>query len=235
MKSRSGLFITGTDTDVGKTVVTAILAAILKRRGYDSGLFKPVQTGCVRGKCPDLEVYRRFVDFADAERAIIPVRLRAPQAPSIAAEMEKQKVQIEKIRASFYILSKNHRNMLVEGVGGLMVPVTRDHLVIDLIREFRLPALIVARPGLGTINHTVLTAEALRRRKIRIAGVIFSGTEKEGSRELRMVIREIVRIARIPALGTLGRFDMEKQSPREITEHADKSLRVDAILKFFKK
>ena len=204
---RGGLFITGTGTEVGKTTVTALLGALLQRSGYDLGLFKPVHTG-VRGRhCPDLEMYSRFITLTDAEREIIPLRFREPQAPTIAAEMEKKQVQIEKVLRTFYILRKRHANLLIEGIGGVEVPVSKDYRVRDLIRRFALPALVVARPDLGTINHTCLTVRALRHDGLVVAGIVFSNIPPGGRKTFRLVEREIVRLTRCPVLGRVPRFN----------------------------
>lgn len=219
---KKGLFITGTDTGVGKTFVVCALARLLQREGVDFGVFKPVQTGLVRGKCPDLETYRRDFRLPDPEELTIPVRLTAPQAPVIAARLEKQELFIEKIRRSFYILQKRHDNMLVEGVGGVMVPLTPGVLVADFIRMCGLPALVVARPDLGTINHTCMTVDVLRRKGVKVAGVIINKVKNPGNAVFRMVLAEIERIAGVPVLGTIGRSQPVK-----------KSLDYGAILKHF--
>ncbi|MFH0922080.1 MAG: dethiobiotin synthase [Fibrobacterota bacterium] len=230
-QKRGGLFITGTDTDVGKTLVTSLLGALLQAKGYDIGLFKPVQTGV---QCPDLEVYRRFVRLTDADDEIVPVRFREPQAPSIAARMEKKDAQIEKMLRTFYILQKRHKNLLIEGVGGILVPIGPKHQVMDLIKEFGLPALVVARPKLGTINHTCLTVLALRRAGIRVAGIVFNNLAPGEKEDFMHVEKEIRRLTRVPVLGCIPSI-RPKARPERILANAGIGFDMKRIQTFFVK
>ncbi len=235
MKNNHGLFITGTDTDVGKTIFTSVLAGVLDKKGYDFGIQKPIQTGMSNEKCTDLEVYKKFTKIKDNENLVIPERFREPQAPIISAELENRKVRIENIMESFYILNHKHKNMLIEGIGGVMVPITNSVMVVDLIRIFRLPVLIVSRPTLGTINHTCLTADFLKRRGIAIAGIVFSGVVQSENSIFIRVMEQIKRISRVPILGYLEKHDFFKSAPDGIVKRAEKTLKLDGILKFFKK
>lgn len=173
---RLGLLITGTDTEVGKTWVTALLAAALREAGLDLGVWKPVQSGCLPGQ-PEADSYRlkTISGVADAEAEICPFSYETPLTPLLAAQREGVSLQLDDLLAGGDPLFARHRCLLVEGAGGLAVPLTAEHMVIDLAVRLQLPVLVVARPGLGTINHTLLSIAYLRQHGLRVAGVIFNG------------------------------------------------------------
>lgn len=174
----AGLFITGTDTSTGKTVIAAGLAGALRHMGYSVGVMKPVQSGAaVRdGKrySQDAELMVKAAGPHDEDTLTCPVLLQEPLAPAVAAEMEGRSVNIELIKSAYMELTRRHEFVIVEGAGGIAVPVKNRFLISDLIACLGLPAIIVARPGLGTINHTVLTAEHAKNRKIPVIGVIIN-------------------------------------------------------------
>ena len=173
---RRGLFVTGTDTDVGKTVVTAGVAAALRRRGLDIGVWKPVQSGFRRGEAEaDSAVLMALSGVGDPKRLIAPYSFAARLTPMLAADLEGQRLTLADLVARGEPLFRRHRAVLVEGAGGLAVPLGEDFMVLDLAVALALPVLVVARPGLGTINHCLLTIEALRRRGLRVAGIVFNG------------------------------------------------------------
>jgi len=230
-----GLFITGTDTEIGKTVVTSIIGAILKEEGIDFGVFKPVQTGVEKGICPDLKVYKLFFEPDDMEEEIIPIKLKAPQAPTISAKLENNTIHIEKILQSFYILKQKHKNLLIEGIGGIMVPLTGEVLVYDFIKKTGLPAVVVTRPYLGTINHTCLTLSVLKHIGIKVAGIIFNRVNDIEDNIFQKVEEEIKRISNVPVLGYLRNYKIKKERIQEIISDARKTLFLDRILSFFSK
>lgn len=177
-----GIFILGTDTDVGKTVVTAGLACAFRARGIRVGVMKPVASGCIA--YGDMRVSEDIVFLMEAARneytsLSSPIRLKEPLAPSVAAEIEGTEIDVSKILRAYRQLGRQYDTILVEGVGGLCVPVRDDYFVSDLIRDLGLPVIIVGRIGLGTINHTLLTIEALRSRGITIAGVVLNGLDPQ--------------------------------------------------------
>ncbi|OGJ84516.1 MAG: dethiobiotin synthase [Candidatus Raymondbacteria bacterium RifOxyA12_full_50_37] len=229
-----GLFITGTHTGVGKTRVTAIIGALLRKQGIDFGVSKPVHTGVKGRTCPDLEEYKRFFSLSDPDALVCPVRLKAPQAPTIASALEKSPVMIETIDTSLYILRQQHVNVLVEGIGGVLVPLTQKVTVADLIKRTGLFAVVVASPQLGTINHTCLTIEALRNRKVPIAGVVFNKVAVT-SVVFDMIVQEITRMTRVPCLGYLGTHQKRMSTSGAIVRAALHTLQVKQIISFFKK
>jgi dethiobiotin synthetase len=203
---RNGLFITGTDTGVGKTFVAAGLANVLRRQGVDVGVMKPFETGCSTVR--RLMVPRDAVTLMRAARSgddidlVNPYRFRAPLAPFVAAAHEGRSVELCKVTTAFSKLRKKHSFMIVEGAGGILVPLTDRRSFLDLAALLRLPVLIVARPGLGTINHTLLTVMALRDRRLPIAGIVinYSRDQRTGLSE-RTNPDVIERRSGVPVIG----------------------------------
>jgi dethiobiotin synthetase len=174
-----GLFVTGTDTDVGKTLIAAGITAALRQRGLKAGYFKPIQSGCPEegGRLipTDARLVRELAALPEPLELLTPIPLRLPLAPGVAAAREGVKVDLARVAASFRELAGRYDFLVVEGAGGLYVPLV-DHgfLVLDLARWLRLPLLVVARAGLGTINHTALTVLAARQAGLPVAGVILN-------------------------------------------------------------
>jgi len=172
------LFITGTDTGVGKTLVTGFLARYLRERGENVVTQKWIETGCAGGSC-DIAEHLRLSGtegmIPDEVRSdMAPYTFKFPASPHLAASLEGKYIETLKIMDSLERLKKKFDTVLIEGVGGLLVPVTGGTVIADIVRELALPTLIVAGNRLGAINHTLLTVEALRSRRIEIAGIIFN-------------------------------------------------------------
>ncbi|MEW6325685.1 MAG: dethiobiotin synthase [Nitrospirota bacterium] len=175
---RRGIFITGTGTGVGKTMVAAALAAWFRAEGYDVGVMKPVQTGCRRAgkrwRLPDTDRLVRAARADDPIDLITPYRFAPPLSPLAAARRAGRPISMLRLVAAYRALARRHRVIIVEGSGGLLVPLTPRLTLADLIRRVRLPTVVVARAGLGTLNHTALTVDAARRRGLRVAGIILN-------------------------------------------------------------
>jgi dethiobiotin synthetase len=172
----SALFVTGTDTGVGKTFVCGALWRYLLGRGLKVGYQKWVSTGGT-GIPDDLQQCLTAAGLPFEQDSLehqVPYRFRLPASPHLAAEQEGRRIDPELILERFHYWVEKHDLLLVEGVGGLLVPLRRDLLLVDLLVRLRLPTLIVARSGLGTLNQTLLTLEALRARQIPVLGVVFS-------------------------------------------------------------
>jgi dethiobiotin synthetase len=169
-----GVFITGTDTGVGKTVVSCALARGLRAAGIDVGVMKPVETGVLATGPLDAQALRLAADAEDALDLVCPIQFAMPAAPQASAIEAGGDVSIERIRDCFDLLQKRHTFMLVEGAGGLLVPLDEETTMADLAQELELPVLIVARASLGTINHTLLTLEACATRGLEVVGVVLS-------------------------------------------------------------
>ena len=172
----AGCFITGTDTGVGKTVVAAALARCLTQRGINVGVMKPVETGCVseHGCLSDAARLRTAAGASDSIEMVSPYRLTAPLAPLAAARLSGVTIELDRIRMAFKRLSSAHDFVVVEGVGGVLVPITDDLDLREVIVALDLPAVVVGRAALGGINHALLTIEALQRRRIEIVGVVLN-------------------------------------------------------------
>ena len=192
--------MTGTDTEIGKTAITAGLAAVLKRRGINAGVMKPISAG---GRA-DAKLLKRAARSNQPLDTINPIYLRDPLSPNIAARREEKILNLAPVFDASNHLSKIHDYLLVEGVGGLLVPITDDFLVADLAARLDLPLLIVARAALGTINHTLLTIEAARARGLQINSVIYN-TLSAGSSDVsaQMSPEVVTRISGVPSSGTV--------------------------------
>src|SRR5258705_4630618 len=160
------LLITGTDTGIGKTIVAASIGQILHEQGYRVAVFKPVGSGCVHRReglvSEDAELLAHCANARHPLDLICPQRYAEPLAPAIAAERAGQPVDWTAIQRSIDLMTRDSDVLIVEGVGGLMVPMDDRYTVLDIAKWLGLPAVVVARPGLGTINHTLLTVNALR-------------------------------------------------------------------------
>ena len=178
LPKKNGLFITGTDTGVGKTLITGGIAAVLRAQGLTVGVFKPIVSGCRDEGVligDDTEFLAMCADAQYSLSVISPVTYKTPAAPSVCVEVEKRPINYEEIVTSYKYLCDNTDIVLVEGIGGAMVPIDDEHTVMDLAAEFDLPTVIVARPNLGTINHSLLTIEAVRNAGLPVAGLVISG------------------------------------------------------------
>ena len=177
-RMKRGFFITGTDTNVGKTYVASGLASTLRAKGVNVGVMKPAETGCRTQKGAlvpaDARALIKAAGVRDALSLVNPFRFSKSLAPSVAAGLEHTVIEPDRILSAFQVLSRRHPFMIVEGAGGIMVPLTAGYLFLDLAEALGLPVVIIARPGLGTINHTLLTISALRERRIAIAGVVIN-------------------------------------------------------------
>ncbi|MDA8430984.1 MAG: dethiobiotin synthase [Geobacteraceae bacterium] len=199
-----GIFITGTDTGVGKTIVAATLARLLRMRGLNVGVMKPVTSGCReengRLVSDDALLLCQAAGVACGADTT-PYLLREPVAPAEAATQEGVRIDFARIRESFDRLSACHDFMIVEGSGGLMVPLAGGLLVADLVRQLELPLLVVARPNLGTINHTVLTCFAAQQMAVRVAGVIVNNYPITPDLAERSAVHHIGSLCGAPVLG----------------------------------
>lgn len=203
-----GIFITGTDTGVGKTVVTGAIAFTLRNKGLNVGVMKPVETGCKRkGKKlfpPDALFLRRSAGVRDSLDLINPYRFEKPLAPAVAAGLEGRIIDKAQILKAYKTLSDRHEITLIEGAGGLLVPVYKDYFISDIIRDMGIPILIVARPGLGTINHTLLTIRCAQECGIKIIGIVMNHTtDKRPDLSEKTNSMVIKRLSDVPVMGVL--------------------------------
>jgi len=174
MAGTRGVFVTGTDTGVGKTLVSTHLLRLLRGRGIDVGAMKPVETGVGAAGPLDAIALREAAGRVDPLEDVCPVQLALPAAPNVSAEAESTALGLAPIREAFSRLRARHDWLLVEGAGGLLVPILADCSMADLAGELGLPVLLVARARLGTINHTLLSLAEIERRGLELAGVVIS-------------------------------------------------------------
>lgn len=226
MKYQS-LFITGTDTGAGKTIISAGLAQALTKRGIDVGVMKPVATGATRRGnklySSDAAFLQRAAGSKDELALINPFLSKLPLAPSVAFPAEKKHISVPHILACFQALQKRHDMVLVEGIGGLLVPLEGNYLIADLIRDLDIPLLIVAANKLGTINHALLTIAEARQYGCRISGVIINTPQKQKTDiSTNTNAAEIKKLSRANVYGTIPHCKINGASlGKIIQQHCD--------------
>ncbi|NGP76243.1 dethiobiotin synthase [Balneolaceae bacterium YR4-1] len=182
----SNIFISGTDTGIGKTVVSAMVTL-----GLSATYWKPVQSGLEEET--DTEFVKRVTGLPDTHFKPERYRLQEPLSPHASAAIDGVSISLD----DFQLPDTGSNNLVVEGAGGLLVPLNDDDMIIDLIEKFRLPVLLVVRSELGTLNHTFLSLEALRNRNIPIIGVVMNGPKNESNR------KAIEKYGRVEVLGEI--------------------------------
>ena len=171
------IFITGTDTGVGKSIAAAAIALLLRRQGHAVGIMKPVTSGCLERDGVLVSLDAELLSFAAGVPLTpdcTPYLLKAPLAPSVAASQEGVRIDFQVIREAYLRIAGQYEFVIVEGAGGLMVPLAGGLLMADLAAHLALPIAVVARPGLGTINHTLLTTFCARNLGLEVKGVIIN-------------------------------------------------------------
>jgi dethiobiotin synthetase len=185
MATTKGFFVTGTDTEVGKTVVSAVLAHDLRQQGMSVAVFKPAVTGLDEPGEPDHALLRRAAGSAQSDDEIAPYRYGPPASPHLAAAQAGEEIDPKRLRSGARSAAAGADALVCEGVGGLLVPLSwrlsgamRDqgatYLVRDLAVDLGLPLIVAAPPGLGTINHTLLTLESARAAGLNVAAVVLT-------------------------------------------------------------
>lgn len=199
--------MTGTDTGVGKTLITAGLAHALRTCGIDIGVMKPVETGCPTGdgrlRPPDALALREAAGSRDALDLINPYRFREPLAPMVAAERLRRSIDVERLLERFDRLADRHAIMLVEGAGGLLVPITEKVSFLDLADRLQLPLVVVIGSRLGALNHARLTVEAALAARVPVAGAIVNRATAERSTARTTNLSVLRRLLPIPVLGEI--------------------------------
>jgi dethiobiotin synthetase len=202
-----GIFITGTDTEVGKTLVAAGLVAALKEQGIDVGVMKPLESGvpCFESAPipQDAMTLKEIAGTGDDLTEINPYCFQAPLAPGIAAEQAGVEIDLKRIKKVYGGLKKRHQFMVVEGAGGLLVPIAPGVLLPALIKLLGLPVIVVARSGLGTINHTLLTLSYCQKEGLEVAGFIISKSNPDVTPAEAGNPHIIAQFSNVPFLGTI--------------------------------
>ena len=199
------IFITGTDTDVGKTYITAGLAVTLRKMGIDVGIMKPFAAGTKQKKgfkSEDVEILANAAQVNDPEKLVNPQFFPIPASPYTAWKNLKIKPKINLILSSFQKLSKLHSTILVEGMGGIMTPILQNYFVTDLIKEMKIPTILVTRTKIGTVNHTIMTVKMCEKYKIPIKGIIINNFDSNGYKTKELT-RDLKSLTHIPILGSI--------------------------------
>jgi len=211
------LFITGTDTDVGKTIVTAGIAAALKKIGKDVGIMKPFAAGTpqkVGYKSEDVQLLAKAAQANDAEELINPYFFEIPASPFTATQILGIKFNIKMVLDSFKQLSSLHDIILVEGMGGVMTPILKDYFVTNLIKEMNLDTIIIASSRIGTVNHTIMSCKMCQNYGLKICGIIINILDSNGY-QINTLKRDLEELINIPVIGSIPymeNFDLEKLS-----------------------
>ena len=220
-----GIFITATDTEVGKTFVSGLLIRTFIQQGIKTGYFKPVASGCQSKNgillSEDLLYVESFTNTKMEHGLHCPVRYSKPLAPLAAARLEKRPLNLESIWESFERLKRKYSCLVVEGIGGVMVPLKKDYLVLDMMVDIKFPALVVCRPALGTINHTLLTLQAIKSKEIPLLGFMTNGSIEKGDEAARTSPGLISSFSSVPYLGNVPTYDEGLEDPDSfIEQHA---------------
>jgi len=198
-----GLFITATDTGVGKTEVACGVVRGHRARGLDVGAMKPAQSGHLPGEASDAARLGAAAGGGDPPELICPCSFAAPLAPAVAARLEGRTISLQRLLDAARELARRHAALVVEGAGGLLSPLAEGATCADLAVALALPVLVVARAGLGTVNHTALTCEALRARGLPVAGVVLNRTAPGGDPSEPHNAAEIERLTGARVLASL--------------------------------
>ncbi|KAA6447724.1 dethiobiotin synthase [Bacillus swezeyi] len=221
-----GFFVTGTDTGVGKTVISCGLAAVLKEKKIDVGVFKPFLSG-MRSSHPqsDTALLKQMSQTCLSHEDITPFEFKEPLAPYIAAELEGKAVSLEEAVNHWKKIRTQHDCFIVEGAGGIAVPLGKGYLVSHFIKALELPVVIVARPNLGTINHTYLTVQYAKGMGLEVIGIVINGTSSRPSLDQETNPDMIEELCGVPILGVTPK--LQHATPENIhnmiKEHVDVS------------
>jgi dethiobiotin synthetase len=230
-----GFFITATDTGVGKTVVAAALVRALSREGLSVCGMKPVESGCKsKGGAlipADGNFLKEVSEVSEPISSITPVRFKEPLAPLVAAKRKGIKIDLKKIWLKFRELSEKYDAVVVEGIGGLMVPIKEEYFVSDLASDIGLPVIVVASAYLGTINHTLLTVEHAQSKDLDVAGIIFNHPSKPEGTVAEKTNPDVVEdLAQVPVIGVMPY--LEKMSASAIESAASENLDLGILRKY---
>lgn len=232
-KSR-GLFITGTDTGVGKTIVAAALICALKAHGLNVGVMKPAESGCHKNErgslVPEDALFLKAVaESTDPLHLINPYAFEEPQAPALAAELAGVDIRIETIIAAYHALAASHDIVIVEGAGGLLAPLAKEVRMLDLACTLKLLVLVVAKNVLGAINHTDLAVRVAQAAGVQVAGIVLNNPSPDAHPATRTNAASLQRWVAVPYLGEVPYLpNMNYDSLRQV---AEKNLKLDNLLK----
>ena len=197
-------FVTGTDTDVGKTYITAGLAVTFRKMGLDVGVMKPFAAGTAQKKgfkSEDIKILSKSAQVNDPENLINTQFFKISASPYTAWKKLKIKPKVSTILSSFKKLSKLHETILVEGMGGVMTPILKDYYITNLIKEMNIPALIVTRSKIGTVNHTIMTVKMSEKYKIPVKGIIINNFD--AGYPIKQLTSDLQNLTGVKVLGSI--------------------------------
>ncbi|MBN1493303.1 MAG: dethiobiotin synthase [Candidatus Omnitrophica bacterium] len=232
-----GIFIVGTDTEVGKTIVSAGLIRVLRKYGKDTKALKPIATGCEQRDgglySEDAALLAAAAEIKD-DREVTPIRYSLPLSPHVAATLEGSAIDVKALLKMCASYIKNNEFTVVEGIGGLLVPITRDYFVSDLIADLGLPVIVVGRVNLGAINHTLLTVEALKKRSLTIKGIIFNTLQERETTTVEKtnpaVIRELTHVPMLGVLPYIRDIDIARCEFGSLAKAFEENIQIDGLL-----
>jgi dethiobiotin synthetase len=232
-----GLFVTGTDTGVGKTLVSCAILRALGRRGRRIGVYKPAETGCPTGADGHLfgEDCRRLCVAADAgqaEASVASALYPVPAAPLVSAEAAGDAIDPDQLVRDFEKLAADYESVLVEGAGGLLVPIAEGFTYADLAERLRLPVLVVVGSKLGCLNHALLTLAELSRRGLPVVGTVLNeiGAAAEAPHAVATNRETLLRFSSVPDLGQLPWLDAgARDDPDALADAAERALALGSL------
>jgi len=223
------IFITGTDTDVGKTYVAAGIVAALKKLGKDVGIMKPFAAGTPQKtgyKSEDVQILAKAAQVNDPEELVNPYFFLIPASPFTATKNLGINVDVKIVLNCFKQLSSLHEILLVEGIGGAMTPILQDYFVTNLIKDMNLETIIVTSSKIGTVNHTIMTCKMCQYYKIKIRGLIINNLNLNGY-SIDVLKRDLEELTNIPVIGSIPyseKFNLEQLSKTITNEIGTDSL-----------
>ena len=219
----NALFVTGTDTHVGKTFVTCGIVSKLRKNGIRVGVMKPVETGCWNGTTRHPEDAAAIAKAAGCTvplTTVCPYQFDAPVAPDVAARLEDIQVEPQLLCSTFQQIAGCHDVTLVEGAGGFLVPINDRYLMADLVRDFNIPMVVVVASKLGAVNHTLLTLEAAAARNITIQGYVLNHVSSSNDAATATNKELLSRCTDIPCLGEIAYTPPAQNKTNQVVETA---------------
>ncbi len=225
-------FITGTDTGVGKTTITTAIAAVLRKRGIDVGVMKPVATGVptkIGFRSEDVMLLHNAAMTNDDEKIINPIFLPLPASPYDAAKILNTEIDVTTVFEAYKHLVMSHQTVLVEGIGGIMTPITRNFFVADMIKCMGLEAIVITRSTLGTINHTMMTIEICKKYQIPVKGLIINYVDEKNGPVEKNAPSTLHELSDLPILGIIP-FVKDYQKLEVMADAVERNMDVSQLI-----
>lgn len=226
------IFITGTNSNVGKTFITAGIAATMQSLGYSTCVYKPVQTGAPKkngfGQSPDLLFVKNVDPYIEVHSSYV---LKEQAPPVIAAEAENILIDKNFIKKDYKLISKERDCIIAEGTGGIMTPLAPDFLVSDMIKSLDMPAVIIVKPEIGMINQTLLTINHAEEKGIKVRGVIINNfSDNANNTEVKSALRLIEEYSDAKILGLVKSFkNVQRVSPSELINNILNGIDIESV------